>query len=146
MAPTTTGADVGRFDQGRASQRDLCRAVGAIGLTRSRPLTVLGTQRLCLPCGSLRRSIWRGWLPRSPRQVPNNPVWEPKWDGYLAVSSAGRLYSRNGTNLTPLFPDLAPVLAARLPADWSSTASCRVRRRLPELLTTHRLASENLRH
>jgi ATP-dependent DNA ligase len=74
------------------------------------------------------------------------PVWEPKWDGYLAVSSAGRLYSRNGTNLTPLFPDLAPVLAARLPADWSSTASCRVRRRLPELLTTHRLASENLRH
>jgi ATP-dependent DNA ligase len=46
-----------------------------------------------------------------------DPVWEPKWDGYRALSSAGRLYSRNRTNLTPVFPDLAPVLAARLPAD-----------------------------
>ena len=45
------------------------------------------------------------------------PVWEPKWDGYRCTASAGRLYSRHGTNLTPYFPDLAPVLAARLPAD-----------------------------
>ena len=46
-----------------------------------------------------------------------DPVWEPKWDGYRALTGAGKLYSRNGTNLTPLFTDLAPVLAARLPAD-----------------------------
>jgi ATP-dependent DNA ligase len=45
------------------------------------------------------------------------PSWEPKWDGYRAVYAEGRLFSRNGTNLTPLFPDLAPVLAARLLAD-----------------------------
>ncbi len=44
------------------------------------------------------------------------PVYEPKWDGWRALSSAGRLYSRRGTDLTALFPDLAPVLAARLPA------------------------------
>jgi hypothetical protein len=44
-------------------------------------------------------------------------VWEPKWDGYRALIGAGRIYSRNGTNLTPLFPDLTPVLAARLPPD-----------------------------
>lgn len=52
----------------------------------------------------------------TPPGVPD-PVWEPKWDGYRALSSAGRLYSRRGTDLTPLFPDLAPVLAARLPVD-----------------------------
>lgn len=46
-----------------------------------------------------------------------DPVWEPKWDGYRALTGAGRLYSRNGTNLTPLFPDLAPELAARLSVD-----------------------------
>ena len=45
------------------------------------------------------------------------PVWEPKWDGYRALYADGRLYSRNGTNLTRLFPDLVPVLASRLPAD-----------------------------
>ena len=45
------------------------------------------------------------------------PVWEPKWDGYRALCAGGVLYSRNATNLTPLFPDLSPVLAARLPAD-----------------------------
>ena len=45
------------------------------------------------------------------------PLWEPKWDGYRAIVSRGRLRSRNGTNLTPLFPDLAPVLSARLPHD-----------------------------
>jgi ATP-dependent DNA ligase len=31
-------------------------------------------------------------------------VYQPKWDGYRALYSAGRLYSRNGTNLAPLFP------------------------------------------
>jgi ATP-dependent DNA ligase len=45
------------------------------------------------------------------------PIWEPKWDGYRALYADGRLYSRNGTNLTPLFPDLAPVLSAGLPRD-----------------------------
>ncbi|KRF35523.1 hypothetical protein [Terrabacter sp. Soil810] len=50
-------------------------------------------------------------------QGAQNLVWEPKWDGYRALVGAGRIYSRNGTNLTPLFPDLAPVLAARLPQD-----------------------------
>lgn len=44
-------------------------------------------------------------------------VWEPKWDGYRALVGGGRIYSRNGTILTPLFPDLAPVLRARLPDD-----------------------------
>ena len=44
-------------------------------------------------------------------------VWEPKWDGYRVLVAGGRIYSRNGTNLTPLFPDLAPVLTARLPDD-----------------------------
>ena len=44
-------------------------------------------------------------------------VWEPKWDGYRALVGGGRIYSRNGTNLTALFPDLTPVLAARLPDD-----------------------------
>ena len=34
-------------------------------------------------------------------------VWEPKWDGYRALAADGRLYSRNGTDLTPFFPDLA---------------------------------------
>ncbi len=46
-----------------------------------------------------------------------DPVWEPKFDGYRVVTAGGRLYSRRGTTLTALFPDLAPVLAARLPAD-----------------------------
>lgn len=44
-------------------------------------------------------------------------VWEPKWDGYRALVGDGRIFSRNGTNLTPLFPDLRPVLSARLPSD-----------------------------
>jgi ATP-dependent DNA ligase len=39
-------------------------------------------------------------------------VYQPKWDGYRALYSAGRLYSRNGTNLTPLFPDLVPTPGA----------------------------------
>lgn len=43
-------------------------------------------------------------------------VWQPKFDGRV-VTAGGRMYSRRGANLTPLFPDLAPVLAARLPAD-----------------------------
>ena len=46
-----------------------------------------------------------------------HPVWEPKWDGYRAIYGGGRLVSRRGTDLTRLFPDLAPVLAARLPSD-----------------------------
>lgn len=47
----------------------------------------------------------------------SSPLYEPKWDGYRILYSAGQFYSRNGINLTPLFPDLAPVLSARLPAD-----------------------------
>jgi ATP-dependent DNA ligase len=45
-----------------------------------------------------------------------SPLWEPKWDGYRAMTVGGHIWSRNGTNLTPMFPDLAPILAARLPA------------------------------
>ena len=45
------------------------------------------------------------------------PIYQPKWDGYRALYSAGRLHSRKGTNLTPLFPDLIPILTARLPPD-----------------------------
>lgn len=48
---------------------------------------------------------------------PRNPVWEPKWDGYRALYGGGRLYSRRGTDLGKLFPDLLPVLAAQIPAD-----------------------------
>ena len=33
-------------------------------------------------------------------------LWEPKWDGYRAIVSGGRLWSRSGTNLTPLFRTL----------------------------------------
>ncbi|GAA5025321.1 hypothetical protein GCM10023258_18140 [Terrabacter aeriphilus] len=46
-----------------------------------------------------------------------NLVWEPKWDGYRALVGGGKIFSRNGTNLTPLFPDLTPALASRLPDD-----------------------------
>lgn len=46
-----------------------------------------------------------------------DPVWEPKWDGYRALVGGGRIFSRNGTNLTPLFPDLTPALSSRLPDD-----------------------------
>src|SRR5690242_2993151 len=42
-------------------------------------------------------------------------VWEPKWEGYRGLVGAGRIFSRSGTNLTPLFPDLTPVLSSRLP-------------------------------
>jgi hypothetical protein len=42
--------------------------------------------------------------------------FEMKWDGYRAAAAGGRLWSQRGTDLTRLFPDLAPVLAARLPA------------------------------
>ena len=42
-------------------------------------------------------------------------VYEPKWDGYRALDGAGRRWSRRGSDLTRLFPDLAPVPAARLP-------------------------------
>jgi hypothetical protein len=56
-------------------------------------------------------------------------VYQPKWDGYRALYAAGRLYSRNGTNLTPLFPDLIPTLAARLTPDPPEETS---RSRQPE--------------
>lgn len=46
-----------------------------------------------------------------------DPVFEPKWDGWRAVACGGRVWSRRGTDLTRYLPDLAPVLAARLPAD-----------------------------
>lgn len=61
-----------------------------------------------------------------------SPCFEAKWDGSRCTVNADRLFSRNGTNLTPLFPDMAPVLAARLPADlvldgeliaWNTTAA-----------------------
>ncbi len=38
-------------------------------------------------------------------------------NGTVTLYSAGRLYSRRGTNLTPLFPDLTPTLTARLSND-----------------------------
>lgn len=46
-----------------------------------------------------------------------DPVFEPKWDGWRAVACGGRVWSRRGVDLTRYLPDLAPVLAARLPAD-----------------------------
>ena len=61
------------------------------------------------------------WAPVAPEEwalTPpgaKTPIYQPKWDGYRALYSAGRLHSRKGTNLTPLFPDLIPILTARLP-------------------------------
>ncbi|WP_076259475.1 hypothetical protein [Intrasporangium flavum] len=52
----------------------------------------------------------------TPSEV-KNLVWEPKWDGYRALVGGGKIFSRNGTNLTPLFPDLTPALSSRLPDD-----------------------------
>lgn len=46
-----------------------------------------------------------------------DPVFEPKWDGWRAVACGGRVWSRRGVELTRYLPDLAPILAARLPAD-----------------------------
>ena len=46
-----------------------------------------------------------------------DPLWSAKWDGWRAVWGGGRLWGRRGTDLTGYFPDLVPVLAARLPAD-----------------------------
>ena len=44
------------------------------------------------------------------------PRFEPKWDGYRALVAGGRIWSRSGTDLSRHFPDLAPILRARLPA------------------------------
>lgn len=44
-----------------------------------------------------------------------DPLWSAKWDGWRAVWGGGRLWGRRGTDLTRYFPDLVPVLAARLP-------------------------------
>jgi len=57
--------------------------------------------------------------------------FEAKWDGYRASIVAGSIWSRRGANLTRFFPDLAPLLAARLPPSalldgevvaWDTTA------------------------
>jgi len=47
----------------------------------------------------------------------SDPRWEAKWDGWRGLWASGRLWSRRGTDLTGYFPDLVPVLAARLPDD-----------------------------
>ena len=47
----------------------------------------------------------------------HSPRWEPKWDGWRAVTAGGRLFSRNGTDLTRLFPDLVPVITSRMPPE-----------------------------
>jgi len=50
--------------------------------------------------------------------LPGGTVWEPKWDGYRLVlrtsSHDAELWSRNGTNLTAIFPELVTA-AADLP-------------------------------
>lgn len=45
------------------------------------------------------------------------PRWEPKYDGWRAAWSGGRLWSRHGRDLTGYFPDLVPELAAQLSDD-----------------------------
>jgi len=51
--------------------------------------------------------------------LPGGSRYEPKWDGYrLVVVCAGpdvRLWSRNGTDLTDRFPDIAAAATAQLP-------------------------------
>lgn len=53
--------------------------------------------------------------------LPGGTVWEPKWDGYRAVlrtTKAGvELWSRNGSNLTALFPELVAAAVSQLPED-----------------------------
>lgn len=44
-------------------------------------------------------------------------LYEPKWDGWRCITTNGRLFSRTGTDLTRLFPDLAPVLSSRMPLE-----------------------------
>lgn len=44
-------------------------------------------------------------------------LYEPKWDGWRCITRGGRLFSRNGTDLTRFFPDLAPVLSSRMPPE-----------------------------
>lgn len=60
-------------------------------------------------------------LARQVEQLPpagvRSMLYEPKWDGWRAVTAAGRLFSRNGTDLTRFFPDLAPVLSSRMPRE-----------------------------
>ena len=55
-----------------------------------------------------------------PAAMPGGSVYELKWDGYrLAIrhtAAAGiELWSRNGTNLTRKFPDIARAAAAQVP-------------------------------
>jgi ATP-dependent DNA ligase len=54
--------------------------------------------------------------------LPAGWAAEPKWDGYraqLAVHTGGRvlLRSRQGTDMTPAFPEIRAAALAQLPAD-----------------------------
>lgn len=54
--------------------------------------------------------------------LPGGAVFEPKWDGYRAIAmrdgDTTRLWSRQGTDLTARFPDVAAAAAVQLPAGY----------------------------
>ena len=55
-----------------------------------------------------------------PTALPGGTVWEWKYDGYRAVLQAPatngiRLWSRNGTNLADVFPDLVAAATEQIP-------------------------------
>lgn len=59
--------------------------------------------------------------PQLAERLPTGPGWvfEPKYDGYRATpavqGTTSRLVSRRGTNLTPLFPELAAAVLDQVP-------------------------------
>jgi ATP-dependent DNA ligase len=52
--------------------------------------------------------------------LPGGCLYEPKWDGYRLVvvreGSSTRLWSRQGRELTPLFPEIVAAAVAQVPA------------------------------
>jgi len=58
-------------------------------------------------------------MPRA-AAAPGKLVYEPKWDGYRAIgirdNSGASLWSRQGKDLSPYFPDLVAVIASEVPS------------------------------
>jgi len=54
-----------------------------------------------------------------PAGAAGHPVaYEPKWDGFRLLVHDGAVWSRHGRDLRRFFPDLAPALAAAIPAGF----------------------------
>lgn len=54
-----------------------------------------------------------------PGALPGGVIYEPKWDGYrmapVRTQDAARMWSRNGTDLTARFPEIAAALEEQVP-------------------------------